>query len=237
MEVLNRNFQTFNSVDNYLVVLKNKIIKLKINCNIQNVELLFNELKRISIENITEYNRIMSKLQKYTEEFVIQNALYIREMLLISEEQRKIILLKLNNLSYNDDLDIIEMLEKMNESFNNIIYKLVDEILVTIVNDKEIMHDLAESLKDREDKKFIATVMDKFLEQYSEISQYSFFIKLFYDKYLSIGDIAYNYVIDKIKQDDKNKNEEYYIYNAMIRKNETMKKMKKEQYYTKKRLQ
>lgn len=82
MEVLNRNFQTFNSVDNYLVVLKNKIIKSKINCNIQNVELLFNELKRISIENITEYNRIMSKLQKYTEEFVVQNALYIRELLL-----------------------------------------------------------------------------------------------------------------------------------------------------------
>jgi hypothetical protein len=199
------------------------------NSDIDSLEEIFNILSLNKENNPDIYNKFSNKLKEFTEDFVISNSFIILELLKLTEEDRKIILLKSGNINYTDDMEVINLVDNMIKDFNNIIYNYIDENLKDIEYDHQEMIELAEYHKKRRNKELIGYVNDLFIEKYSFIRDYPIFCKLFLNLNEEIGNISYNYFLSKINYKEDLKRKEIFNYKTNAYQKALIKKIKKEQ--------
>lgn len=225
-----------NNLDGYLNVLKNKIEKSEKNYGSEDIENLFKLIKKIKSEDFEEYLKIKEKFKEFTEDFIIKNAFYIQHILNMTEEQRKMIMVKFNYFNFTDSLNIIDLLALIIEKFKNIIYVYIDNVMKKNNNDMNVNREYALLLERRENKEFIGIIMDLFLKEYPMIQEYPIFGKLFMDLYVEINSIAYTYMVNKIEEYERKKAKEIDNHSGNMKEENLIRKIKREQCQSPKKL-
>ncbi len=206
----------------YIKVLKNKT---------ENYDILFDEIKvnnffkkAEDIFNISEkeYDELSKSMFKIPEEYFFRYTYIFDYLLSLTDEERKILLVESNNVSYDSGFDSVIISKQIIDYY----YAIINETTEIIVD--KYSKDLEKIGSCLQDKSIYYNLQNKILTKFDFIKSNSEFCKLFMDIVSNIENDLYNSCIDlaaKLSRYDdcfyqgyKNKNYIKYLDNKALQK-------------------
>ena len=214
-----RKFVFFGEFDNYCETLKNKVTKTSREYDMESLEKLLNSLKELKNSNENSFNKIISVMNNFTEEFVLVNSDIITELINIEETELNLIA---NKCDYDNDYEVLSLVETIINNYDVVVKSLCDSLAET--TDVNELTTVALELK--EDENFVLDVNLKMIELYPIINEHEVLKKLMDKLSFKCGKIAYDYLKDTRSKILSEKEYVYEDYFASANKARFMKRQK-----------